>query len=177
MRRALSILAPAAALVLASSVAFGVAVVLPDETQQTTINATVSEQANVVVPATVAIAVTDVSSATASGNESVSVTAIVLLEAQALRISLQANAADFTVPAGGTVTWEAGDVTWNAATWTNGTGSAGTLSNAAYVQVAQSDPNAPSTVTSDLVFTLGAKPTVDRAGVHSLLCTWKFESV
>jgi hypothetical protein len=165
-----------AVLVVAGS-ASAVVVTLPDETQSTTFTATVSEQADVTVPASVAFTVGDVSSSTDSAAQTVSATTVVLTNGQALRVELQGDAADFTPPAGGTVTWAAGDISWNAATWSNGTGASGTLSSAAYTKLADTDANAASTTTNNLVFTLAAKATVDRAGDHTLAATWKFSSI
>ncbi len=164
-----------AVVLLTASLANAGVVVLPNEGQITTFTATVSEQADVTVPATVTFAVTDVSSATES-TESASATSIVLTDGNALKISLQASAAGFDKPTGGTNTWEDGDVSWNAATWTNGTGTVGTLINTSYTQVAYTNANAASTATSNLIFTLAADATVDRAGNHTLASTWKFES-
>ena len=104
--------------------------------------------------------------------------AIVLAAAtNQLTISLQANAASFTPPVAGATTWAAGDVTWNAATWTNATGASGTLSNAAYNTVSTCTADTSTCSTTGLVFTLGAKPTVRRSGSHTIVVTWKFESI
>jgi hypothetical protein len=154
------------------------AVALPDTGQTTTLTANVSEQARVTVPAGVTFNVTNVSSSTAASAASVTIDSIVLSTAtKQMRVSLQANAASFTAPVGGATTWAAGDVTWNAATWTNATGASGTLSNSAYTEVATCTADAAGCSTTGLVFTLGAKSTVKRAGSHTLVVTWKFESI
>src|SRR5438132_5349569 len=107
-------------------------VTLPDTSQTTTLTATVSAQARVTLPAGVTFNVTDIGSTTAASAASVTIDQIAMAAAtNQLKISLEANAASFTPPVGGATTWAAGDVTWNAATWTNGTGSTGTLSNPA----------------------------------------------
>ena len=134
------------------------------------------ESADVTVPAAVNLFVYDISSSTDSANQSVSATDITLDAGHALKISLQADAPDFTPPVGGTTTWSAGNISYNAATWSNGSGTSGTLSNTAYNEIARSNIEATSTSTSNLVFTLAAKSTVSRAGEHSLSATWKFES-
>ena len=134
------------------------------------------ETADVTVPATVNFFVYDIGNSTASDSESVSATDLTLDAGHALNISLQADAPDFTPPVGGATTWAAGGISWNAATWSNGSGTSGTLSNTAYNEVARSDVDATSTSTSNLTFTLAAKSTVSRAGEHSLSATWKFES-
>ena len=138
--------------------------------------AVTAESADVTVPAAVDFFVYDIGSSTNSANQSVSATDITLDAGHALKISLQADAADFTPPVGGTTTWAAGNISWNTATWSNGSGTSGTLSNTGYNEVARSNVNAPSCSTSNLIFTLAAKSTVSRAGVHSLSVTWKFES-
>jgi hypothetical protein len=114
---------------------------------------------------------------TAASAASVTVSNIVLSSAtRQLRVSLQGNAASFNPPVGGATTWSAGDVTWNAATWTNATGSTGTLSSATYNTVAECAADVSTCSTTGLVFTLAAKPTVRRSGSHTLSVTWKFEA-
>jgi len=173
------------AAVLAASAVFTPAVAraqttvaLPNSTQTTTLTANVSDQARVTVPAGVTFAVTNVSANTAASDASVTIDAIVLAAAtNQLKISLQANAASFTPPVAGATTWAAGDVTWNAATWTNATGASGTLDSSAYNEVATCTADASSCTTNGLVFTLGAKATVKRAGNHTLQVRWKFEAI
>ena len=173
------------AAVLAASAVFTPAVAraqttvaLPNSTQTTTLTANVSDQARVTVPAGVTFAVTNVSANPAASDASVTIDAIVLAAAtNQLKISLQANAASFTPPVAGATTWAAGDVTWNAATWTNATGASGTLSNAAYNTVSTCTADTSTCSTTGLVFTLGAKPTVRRSGSHTIVVTWKFESI
>jgi len=153
-------------------------IALPNTAQTTTLTATVSEQARVTVPSGVAFSVSNVSAGTDASAASVAVDSIVLATAtKQLRISLQANAASFTAPVVGATTWAAGDVSWNAATWTSATASSGTLSSGAYSTVATCDADAGACSTTGLVFTLGAKSTVKRAGSHTLVVTWKFESI
>lgn len=153
-------------------------VTLTDTSQTTTLTASVSEQARVTVPAGVTFTVANVSASTAATAASVTVSSIVLSTAtKQMRVSLQGNAASFTPPIAGATTWVAGDVTWNAATWTNATGASGTLSNAAYSTIATCTADAADCSTTGLVFTLGAKATVKRAGNHTMVVTWKFESI
>lgn len=153
-------------------------VTLTDTSQTTTLTANVSEQARVTVPAGVTFNVTNVGASTAATGTSVTVSSIVLSTAtKQLRVSLQGNAASFTPPIALATTWSAGDVTWNAATWTNATGASGTLSNAAYTPVATCAADVADCSTTALVFSLGAKATVKSAGAHTLVVTWKFESI
>lgn len=160
-----------------STAAAQTTVTLPDTTHTTSVSAVVSEQARITIPASITFSVSDVGSSTAAAATTVSLDRIVLGSAtKQLKISLQAGAADFTPPVAGATTWAATDVSWNAATWTSATGAAGTLSSGTYVEVATCDANATGCSTSGLVFTLAAKPTVQRAGTHSVVVTWKFES-
>ena len=153
-------------------------VTLPDTSQATTLTANVSEQARVTVPSTVTFNVTNVGASTAAGAASVTVNNIVLATAtKQLRVSVQAAAAAFTPPVGGATTWAAADVSWNAATWTNATGAAGTLSNVSFQQVSTCDANASACSTTGLVFTLAANTGVQRSGSHTLSVAWKFESI
>jgi hypothetical protein len=153
-------------------------VALPNTAQTTTLTANVSDQARVTVPAGVTFSVTNIAASTAASGASITVDNIVLPAAtNQLKISLQANAASFTPPVAGATTWGAGDVTWNAATWTNATGASGTLSSSAYNTVSTCAADTGSCSTTGLVFTLGAKTTVKRSGNHTLIVTWKFESI
>jgi hypothetical protein len=152
--------------------------VLPDSSRTTTLTAAVSEQAQVSVPAGVTFNVTNVLTATSASVAEVQTSSMVLATAtKQLRISIQANAAAFAPPVQGATTWSASDVTWNAASWTNGTGGSGTLSASAYNEVATCAQDASSCSTSALTFTLAAKSTVKRSGNHTLSVTWKFESI
>ena len=173
-------LAASAVLLLASSNAATAQtlVQLPSSTQTTTFTATVSEQAQVSVPAAVSFNVTNVAANTAASGAAVSASSIVLAtDTKTLKISIQANAATFTAPVGGATTWSAGDVTWNAASWTNATGASGQLSDSSYSEVATCAADASGCSTTGLTFTLAAKNSVKRSGNHSLAVTWKFESI
>ena len=166
-------------LVLAiAGTASAVVVTLPNETQSTTFTANVTEQADVTVPANVSWTVDNVSASTDSSAQDVSATTIVLLNGKKLRIEIAPDAANFTAATGGTVTWASSGISWSG-TWTNGTANNSTMSGMAgtYVKlVDMTAANAPSVVSADLVFTLAAKSTVDRAGAHTLAATWKFSS-
>lgn len=153
-------------------------ITLPDTSQTTVLTATVTEQARITVPSGVTFTVSDVSSATASSGASVSISSIVLASAtRQLKVSLQADAADFTPPVAGATTWSSGDVTWAAGSWTGATAASGTLSNSAYNTVATCDADAGACSTADLVFTLAAKSAVKRSGNHTLTVRWKIESI
>jgi hypothetical protein len=168
----------AAAVAAALTASAQTTVTLPNTSQTSTLTANVSEQARVTVPAGVTFNVTDIASSTAATAASVSIDNIVLATAtKQLKVSLQGGAASFTPPVSGATTWSASDVTWNAATWTNGTGASGTLSNSSYNEIATCTADAATCSTTGLVFTLGAKTTVKRSGNHTLSVTWSFESI
>jgi hypothetical protein len=155
-----------------------VTVFLPDTSQITILTANVSEQARVIVPASVTFLVANVSSSTAAPAASVTVDNIVLATAtKQLKVSVQAAASSFTPPVVGATTWSASDVTWNAATWTNATGSSGTLNSSSFNAVATCTADAATCSTTSLVFTLAARTTVQRSGNHTLSVTWKVESI
>ncbi len=173
-----SALTAGALAVMSTPAAAQTTVTLPDTTQTTTLTATVGEQARVAFPAGVTFTVGSVANATASSGATVTVSNIVLATGtKQLKISMQADAAGFTPPVVSTTTWAAGDVTWAAGTWTNATGAAGTLSNSAYNTVATCTADVASCGTTDLVFTLAAKPTVQRSGNHTLIVRWKVEAI
>jgi hypothetical protein len=151
---------------------------LPDESQQTTLTASVTEQASVTVPANISFDVMDIAQDTAATAATVTVSNIVLATAtKQLQISAKADSASFSPPVSGATTWSAADVSWNAASWTNAAGASGALSSSAFTEVASCDQDAATCSTTGLVFTLGAKTTVKRSGDHTLSVTWKFESI
>ena len=177
VKKSLSALCVAVGVLAASTAYAQVNVTLPNSSQTTTLTATVTEQADVVVPAGVTFNVNDIDSATAASGVGVSASSVVLSSAtKALKISLQANAATFTQPTG-SVTWNASDVSWNAATWSNATGASGSLSNSAFNAVATCAAGAASCETSDLVFTLAPNSNIVRSGNYTIVVTWKFESI
>lgn len=154
------------------------AVTLP-YTLTTTITATVSEQAQVTVPAAVSVNVTNIATSAAAIAARVSAGNIVLAAAnKALKISVRANATSFTPAQTSDATFAASDVTWNAATFSNGgSGASGTLDSSAYNTVATCAVDGASCSASDFVFTLAANASVKHAGTHTLAMTWMFESV
>lgn len=167
----------ASSLLLAPA-AFADTVQLPDETQTTTFTATVSEQITVTVPAAVAFDVTDTNAATPAAAATLDITAMALDPGNHLQVSIAPDATGFTAPDSGT-TWASSDVSWNAASAGSFTGSAGTMSASAgtYTVVGTCAAGVNTCATTGLVFTLAAKPTVNEAGAHTLVATWKFESL
>ena len=95
-----------------------------------------------------------------------------------LAITITPDALSFTSPGAG-ATWVSSDVTWGAATFSNaGVGSAGVLAGVATDQlVATCAVNVAACSTTNLAFSLAAKPTVVNAGNHTLVITWKFASI
>lgn len=153
-------------------------VVLPDTSQTTTVSVTVSEQARVAVPSGISFNVTNVGASTTASAATVTIDQIVLASAtRQLRLSLRADAASFTPPGAGDTTWAASDVSWNAALWTAAAGVSGTLSSATFNTVATCDAGATGCSTTALVFSLASKPAVQRSGTHTLVVTWKVESI
>jgi hypothetical protein len=82
----------------------------------------------------------------------------------------------FTPSVAATPTWVVADVSWAAATFTNGTGVIGTLAQT-YVDVATCAANVATCGTVNMIFTLAANPAVTRSGAHTMVMTWKFESI
>lgn len=151
---------------------------LPDTSQTTAMYVDVSEQARIFVPAFINFNVTNVAAQTAASPVSVSIDRIVLASPVAqLRVSVRSNAPSFTPPSDGALTWTAEDLSWTAAAWTAAGGAAGTLSSTAYSAIATCDASATACSTAALVFTLAAKPAVQRSGTHTLVVTWKLESI
>ena len=150
----------------------------PDTSQTTTFTADVSEQARVTVPSGVTFSVTDTNSATVS-NATVTIDSIAMELDHYLKVSLQANAATFTSPGGsGTEVYECGDVSWAATGWTGGTGALGTLLSTAYSEIVSCTAGSNTCSNSGaLAFTLAADNTMDTAGNHTLVATWKFEVI
>jgi hypothetical protein len=180
MRKVLhrSLVATLFALAVTARAASAAGVTLPDTSQNTDVTASVSEQCQITVPNSITFNVTDITSPTAASAASVSISNIVLATAtKQLKLSLEANAASFTPSVSGATTWSAGDLTWNAASWTNATGAAGTLSNSSYTEVATADADVASASTTGLTFTLAAKSSIKRSGNHTLAMTWKVESI
>jgi hypothetical protein len=179
-RRQTQVLMFLAAMTVAVAANAQTTVTLPDSSQTTTLDANVSEQAHVTVPATVSFAVNDVTASTAASAATITVNSIVLATAtKQLRISLQAAAPAFTPPVVGATTWSASDVSWNAATWTGSTSgaAAGTLSDTAFGAVVICDGDVSICSTSGLIFSLAAKTTIRRSGLHALTVNWKLEAI
>ena len=178
MFRYLHKLAIAALLIgMVSAASAQTTVPIPDQSRTSVLTATVGEQCRINVPATISFAVTNVNAATASSPVTVVIDNIVLANAtRRLRVLVRAVGISFTPPIVGDATWASADVSWNAATWQNGAGFAGVLNSVVFVRMAETLPNVPNTQTGNLTFTLAARPTVRRAGNHTLNMTWRVEA-
>jgi hypothetical protein len=98
-----------------------------------------------------------------------------LKNTDALRISVRANAVDFTPPNGNTKI-PAANVTWTTSGVLGGTGSNGTLSSTQYTQVYQSNVD-PSFGRVRITWRLTGAPVGIRSGSHTLSLSWKLEAV
>jgi hypothetical protein len=134
-----------------------------------------AESVKITLPASVAFAVTNVSVATTgSPNPTpVSFSVLSVTAGHALRISVKADA-DFTPPSGTAI--PASNVSWTTSAPSNGVGSNGTLSNAAYVQLFQNTLGKNNGGVS-VAWTLAAPGTPLRAGNHLLTLRWKVEAI
>ena len=98
----------------------------------------------------------------------------VLGAGESVRIGVQANASDFTPPAGPAIPTSL--VSWSVTNPVNGTGAGGTLSADTCATVLLAAPDSTSG-SADLTWTLAAPGPGIRAGNHALAVTWKIESV
>jgi hypothetical protein len=167
-----------AALLTATAAGAATTIPLPDESQTTTLDADVTEQAQVTVPATITFNVTDIALDTSSAAASpVTITNIVLDTAtKQLKLSVKGSGASFS---GSATPYNAADVRWTGGSWTNGTGAAsgaGGLTTS-YKEVATCDADVASCSTTDAVFTLKSNTSITQSGNQSLTMTWKFESI
>lgn len=166
---------------LASLATAQTVVTLPDSNESTTLTAAVAEQCEITVPVGVTFTVTDIASTTTAPAATVTINNIVLASAtKQLKVSIQADAADFTKPAAAEpadTTWAASAVKWVAPVCTNATGAPGTLSDAAFSEVFTATADTATASTNALVFTLDPNTTVKRSGNHTLVITWKVESI
>lgn len=151
-------------------------VILPDTSQTTSVVVNIMENVTVTIPSVTFFTVANIAAPTTSTPMTVGTSALMRkTTSTGVALSMRAAAPQFTPPQAGAVTWAAGDVAWQAGTWTGATGSAGVLSSAAFTRVAACGTTGCST--SSFTLTLAPKPSVSRAGAHSLVVTWKIESL
>ena len=93
-----------------------------------------------------------------------------------LRISVRADAANFTPPNSGRSPIAATKASWTATGATNGTGSNGTVSSTAYTAVYNS-ANGKKSGSVTLNWTLAAVGSNLRSGAHHLTLRWRLEAV
>jgi hypothetical protein len=135
------------------------------------------ESVTMSVPAGVSFDVTDVARATPGSPDPTIVTFANGTwpppNGRRFRISIQANAHDFTAPGGGAI--PASYVSWTASS-SSGLASNGTLSASAYTQVFRTGPNTPDG-SLRMTWTLQALDTISnlRAGNHALTVRWRLE--
>ena len=128
-------------------------------------------------PAGVSFLVSDVTSATTGSPDPTVVTFVDGTwpppNGRRFRISVQADAANFTPPAGGAI--PASHVSWTASS-SSGTASHGSLSSTAFTQVLRTGPNTPTGSVS-MTWTLEALNAIAnlRAGTHVLTVRWRLE--
>ena len=139
-------------------------------------SAAAQETVNFTPPLAISFPVTNVSVTTSGAPHPATITfsQANLSAGQALRVSVQADAAAFTPPSGSSI--PASNLSWTTVGAGGGIGSNGTLSSSSYTLVFQSDPGQTSGH-ADLAWTLAAPGAGIRAGSHQLTIRWKLESI
>lgn len=129
------------------------------------------------LPSAVSFAVTNATIATTGtpNPSTISFSGLTVVTGNVLRISIQANAPNFTPPAG-TATIPASNVSWTTSSAVHGTGYGGTLSNVAPVVVFKSAAGR-KVGSVNLTWQLAAPGIAIRAGSHTLVARWILESV
>ena len=134
------------------------------------------ETVSISVPVAISFPVTDVSRSTSGTPDvtTISFSNANLSLGKALRVSVQSDAAAFTLPSGPTIS--VSNVSWNNLGANGGIGWNGTLSSSSFALVFQSDP-ARTSGHVDLGWTLAAPGSGIRGGSHQLTIRWKVESI
>lgn len=140
------------------------------------VSAGAQETVSIAVPPAVSFSVTDVTRSTTGVPDPtrISFSMAALLPGKSLRVSVQADAANFTPPSGAGI--PVAKVSWTISGASGGTGWNGALSSSSYALVFQSDPITVSGYV-DLAWTLAAPGSGIRAGVHLLTVRWRVESI
>ena len=100
MRNTIWLVAVVMALLVSASVASATVVALPNTAQGSTLTANVSDQADVAASSAIAFAVSDVTGSTANTTDAtITVSAMVLVNGNALKVEIQADAETFNPPA------------------------------------------------------------------------------
>ena len=133
-----------------------------------------AESVDITLPSAVTFNVTNVALNTGGGTSAISYSGASLNLINRLRVSIQADSAQFVPPAGPS-TIPATNVSWTTSGATGGTGYAGTLTAAGFTRVFQSG-FFPSAGSVDVTWTLAAPGASIRAGSHLLTAHWRVES-
>ena len=134
-----------------------------------------AESVQISVPASVWFQVANVTTSTAGTNFTITYQNASVLAGRVLRISVRAAAGSLTPPSGSSI--PATNVAWVATGSTGGVGLGGTLSEAVFTPVFQSNL-LPASGGVTLSWTLSAPGSTGmRAGMHSLALEWKVESL
>jgi hypothetical protein len=140
------------------------------------VSAGAQETVSITVPLAISFPVTDVSRSTSATPHvtTVSFSSANLSLGKALRVSVQSDAAAFTLPGGSSI--PAANVSWSNLGANGGMGMNGTLSSSSYALVFESDP-ARTSGHIDLGWALAAPGSGIRAGNYQLTIRWKVESI
>jgi len=134
------------------------------------------ETVDITLPANISFYVVKVNETTEALVCTLSYTDANLDSGNHLRISIKANAADFTRPSNTGDYIAANSVSWITSNAQGGSGVNGTLSSDTYNLVYESVAN-PTSGSLSIVLNLAAPGSGIRAGEHILNCTWKIESL
>lgn len=134
------------------------------------------ETVNITLPANISFFVVNVNETTEADSATLSYTDANLNIGNNLIISVKANAADFTRPGNAGDYIAANSISWITSNAQGGSGVNGTLSSFNYNIVYESIAN-PTSGGLSIVWKLAALGSGVRAGVHTLNCTWKIESL
>ena len=134
------------------------------------------ETIDITLPANISFDVVDVKEDTEADSITLSYIDANLIFRYLLRISIKANAANFTRPSNAGDYIAANSVSWTTSNATGGFGVNGTLSSVTYNIVYRSTKN-PGNGNLLINFKLAAPGCGIRAGEHTLNCTWKIESL
>jgi hypothetical protein len=128
------------------------------------------------LPVSVGFAVTDVGQPTMGSPDptTVSFTIVNLAPFHVLRVGVKADA-DFVPPGGAVI--PASRVSWTTTNASQATGSAGTMSTAAFTEVFQTGSGVIGAGSVDVHWTLAAPGPSIRAGTHVATIRWRLESL
>jgi len=134
------------------------------------------ETVDITLPANVSFEVVDVNEDTDADSVNLSYINARLRMSNYLAISIKANTANFARPANAGESIAASSVSWTTSNAQGGSGVNGTLSSVIYNLVYEST-SYPEDGSLLINFKLAAPGSGIRAGEHTLICTWKIESL